>query len=118
MPGVILMLPARELQGNVDEARRQYQSAGRAEVTLVARTLMNYIDFRHLRRVGRGEVVQAHEQLLKIVPDDLTALELRACRSSARDQKRVAEIEPLVEGRLQKVLERLDKSSTRWRQSL
>ena len=57
-----------------------------------------------------GEAGRRTEQLLKILPDDLNALDLRA--QWLRDQKRAAEIEPLVEGRMQKVLARLDKGST------
>ena len=113
LPGVILMLAqVRELQGNMDEARKQYLALVDEKNPSPA-FLAKYIGFlvRHPGVSGAEEAGPRTEQLLKIVPDDLNALELRA--HWLQEQKRAAEIEPLIEGRIEKVLARLDKSDTR-----
>jgi tetratricopeptide (TPR) repeat protein len=110
LPGVTLMLAqARELQGNLDEARKQYLALVDQNYP-VPSLLANYIAFL-LRHGPAVETDKRTEQFLKMAPEDLTALEFRS--RCLRAQNRTAEIEPLVEGRMQKVLERLKKSDTR-----
>jgi tetratricopeptide (TPR) repeat protein len=109
-PGLsVLLAQIRELQGNLDEARNQYRALVEQK-NLLPNHLASYIDFL-LRHGPATEAVERLKQLDDIVPDDLTALELRA--RWLREANRAAEIEPLVEGRIQKVLARLDKNDTR-----
>ena len=110
----LMLAQACELQGNMDEARKQYRALVE-EANPAPAQLANYVGFL-LRRGPAEEAGRRTEQLLKILPDDLNALELRA--RWLRDQKRTAEIEPLVEGRVQAILARLDKGSTRQEESL
>jgi Tfp pilus assembly protein PilF len=106
MPGVCLLLARiRELQDNVEEARRQYRALVDQERPPAAQ-LATYVDFL-LRRGPADEADQRLKQLEKLLPADLGTVELRA--RWLRDQKRAAEIEPLVEGLAQKLMERLDK---------
>jgi tetratricopeptide (TPR) repeat protein len=110
LPGVNLMLAqVRELQGNLDDARNQYRTLVEQNNPSPAQ-LANYIGFL-LRHGPAAEADERLKQLEKITPYDVTALELRA--RWLRDQKRIAEIEPLVEGHMQKVLARLNKGDTR-----
>ncbi len=109
LPGVNLMLAkVRELQGNMDEARKQYLALVDPKDPPPA-ILATYIAFL-LRRGPADEAGRRTEQFLKISPNDLNALDLRA--QWLRSQKRAGEIEPLVEDRMQKVLASLDKNST------
>jgi tetratricopeptide (TPR) repeat protein len=107
-PAVYVMLAkVRELQGNVDDARKAYLAlVSRANPP--AAQLAIYIAFL-LRHGPAAEADQRLKQLEKLAPEDLVAIELRA--GWLRDQKRTAEIEPLVEGHAQKLLAQLDKEN-------
>jgi tetratricopeptide (TPR) repeat protein len=110
LPGLGLMLAqVREFQGNSDLARKEYRELADQKNPSPAQ-LANYIAFL-LRHGPADEADRRTQQLLKIVPDDQTALELRA--RWLRDQKREKEIEPLIEGRVNGVLARLDKGNSR-----
>ena len=114
-PGVCLLLAQiRELQGKLDEARKQFRTladpqAGAPERPAAAQ-LAAYVAFL-LRHGPAAEADQRLKQLEKLAEEDLATVELRA--RWLRDQKRTAEIEPLVEGVAQKLLERIGKDSPR-----
>jgi cellulose synthase operon protein C len=96
----------RELQGNVDDARKQYDALVDVNDQNASPTqLTNYILF--LLRHGPAKVAdQRLNQLEKLAPEDVLTVELRA--RWLRDQKRTAEIEPLVESHVEKALARID----------
>jgi tetratricopeptide (TPR) repeat protein len=107
VPGVCLLLAQiRELQNKPDEARKQYQTLVQGRPT--ATQLATYVVFL-LRRGPAEEADEQLKQLEKLAPDDLGTVELRA--RWLRDQKRTAEIEPLVEGVAKKLGERVGKDN-------
>ena len=103
----LLLAQIRELQGNLDEARKEYRTLLGERPT--AAQLAIYTAFL-LRHGPAAEADQRLKQLEKLRPEDLATLELRV--RWLREQKRTAEVEPLVEGVVEKLLERGDKDPT------
>ena len=107
-PGVRMLLARiRELQGKLDDAREQYRTLAN-QPRPAAVQLGTYAAFL-LRHGPADEVDKRLKQLEKLQPDALSTVELRALW--LRDQKRAAEIEPLVEGAATKLMEKIDKDS-------
>ncbi|MGO9112643.1 MAG: tetratricopeptide repeat protein [Thermoguttaceae bacterium] len=110
VPAVCLLLAQiRERQDNLDDARKQYRTLADQEHPAPIQ-LASYVAFL-LRRGPAEEADQRLKQLEKLAPEDLATVQLRA--RWLRDQKRIAEIEPLVEGVAQKLLERVGKDNPR-----
>ncbi len=108
VPAVCLLLAQiRELQDNLAEARKQYRTLVDQERPAPFQLVL-YIDFL-LRRGPAEEADQRLTQLEKLLPVDLGTVELRALW--LRQQKRAAEIEPLVENVSKILFERLGKDN-------
>jgi len=110
VPAVHLLLAQiRERQDKMDDARKEYLLLIDQERP-DARQLATYVAFL-LRRGPADEADRRLKQLEKLAPEDLGAVLLRA--RWLRDQKRTAEIDPLVEGIAQKLQERIGKDNPR-----
>ncbi len=108
LPGVhVLLAEIRERQDNSEEARKQYRAAIDREHPSAAQ-LAVYVDFL-LRHGPAEEADQVLKQLEKLQPESLVAVQPRA--RWLHDQKRIGEIEPLVEGVAEKLLGGIDKNT-------
>ncbi len=109
----LMLAQVYDLQGKADDARKLYFALASREHPSPD-YLAAYIDFLLRRgpeaKTDEAKADQSLKQLEKLVPNDLTTLQLRG--RWLRDQNRPAEIEPMVEGRMKKVLAALDKRST------
>jgi len=116
----LLLGQIRERQGNLDDAHKQFKKLV-AQEHPPANQLALYVNFL-LRNMPAAEPGQLRnglaaeadhwiKQLETLRPEDLGTLELRA--RWLGDQKRTAEIEPLVEGVAQKLLEKLGNEDPR-----
>ena len=105
----LLLAQVRDSQGKVDDARKHYLALA-ADPQAPPRYLALYAEFL-LRHGLAEEADQRLKQLEKLAPNDLTVLQLRS--RWLRGQKRSQEIEPLIDGRMQKLLAQLDKNESR-----
>jgi len=116
-PGLgLLLAQIREMQNNLDEARKQYRTlVDKDKEHPAAAELAAYAAFL-VRRGPAAEADKRLKQLEKLRPEDLGVVQLRA--RWLHDQKRTAEIEPLVEGIAQKLLDRVAKDNSRQKAQL
>ena len=104
----VLLAQIRERQNRVEDARNLYHALAEDHPTTAHLAACAAFFVRH---GPAAEADQRLTQLEKAAPDDLTTIELRA--RWLRDQKRAAEIEPLVEATAHKLLDRVVKDNPR-----
>ncbi len=106
-PGVSLLLAQiRERQNRLQDARKLYRALAEDHPTPARLAACAAFFVRH---GPADEAEQLLKQLEKAAPDNLTTIELRA--HWLRDQKRAAEIEPLVEAAAHKLLDRVGQDN-------